>query len=223
MKSKIIARRPYDPKTIIIVDDGRLPKELLDMHKQRIDAIFANQSEEYRNEQLNKVIMHDILFSKAMDFLFRQYEFSIDQDDVNEYQKLLLGNNPMPTEQSAIDGLKISATQQIVKDLIFNDIRERNNIIVTDEELEKVLLSYYQQTNQSIRNFKNDKESYENARMSILNEKIANHILSSFEFDLDKFNKQVEEMMKQLENAKKENVQFLFQNNIIKILGKEHV
>lgn len=205
MKSKIIARRPYDPKTIIIVDDGRLPKELLDMHKQRIDTIFANQSEEYRNEQLNKVIMHDILFSKAMDFLFRQYEFSIDQDDVNEYQKLLLGNNPMPTEQSAIDGLKISATQQIVKDLIFNDIRERNNIIVTDEELEKVLLSYYQQTNQSIRNFKNDKESYENARMSILNEKIVNHILSSFEFDLDKFNKQVEEMMKQLENAKKEN------------------
>ena len=205
MKSKIIARRPYDPKTIIIVDDGRLPKELLDMHKQRIDTIFANQSEEYRIEQLNKVIMHDILFSKAMDFLFRQYEFSIDQDDVNEYQKLLLGNNPMPTEQSAIDSLKISATQQIVKDLIFNDIRERNNIIVTDEELEKVLLSYYQQTNQSIRNFKNDKESYENARMSILNEKIVNHILSSFEFDLDKFNKQVEEMMKQVENAKKEN------------------
>lgn len=205
MKSKIIARRPYDPKTIIIVDDGRLPKELLDMHKQRIDAIFANQSEEYRIEQLNKVIMHDILFSKAMDFLFRQYEFSIDQDDVNEYQKLLLGNNPIPTEQSAIDSLKISATQQIVKDLIFNDIRERNNIIVTDEELEKVLLSYYQQTNQSIRNFKNDKESYENARMSILNEKIVNHILSSFEFDLDKFNKQVEEMMKQVENAKKEN------------------
>lgn len=205
MKSKIIARHPYDPKTIIIVDDGRLPKELLDMHKQRIDAIFANQSEEYRIEQLNKVIMHDILFSKAMDFLFRQYEFSIDQDDVNEYQKLLLGNNPMPTEQSAIDSLKISATQQIVKDLIFNDIRERNNIVVTDEELEKVLLSYYQQTNQSIRNFKNDKESYENARMSILNEKIVNHILSSFEFDLDKFNKQVEEMMKQVENAKKEN------------------
>ena len=205
MKSKIIARRPYAPKTIIVVDDGRLPKELLDMHKQRIDTIFANQSEEYRIEQLNKVIMHDILFSKAMDFLFRQYEFSIDQDDVNEYQKFLLGNNPMPTEQSAIDSLKISATQQIVKDLIFNDIRERNNIIVTDEELEKVLLSYYQQTNQSIRNFKNDKESYENARMSILNEKIVNHILSSFEFDLDKFNKQVEEMMKQVENAKKEN------------------
>ena len=202
MKSKIIARRPYDPKTIIIVDDGRLPKELLDMHKQRIDAIFANQSEEYRIEQLNKVIMHDILFSKAMDFLFRQYEFSIDQDDVNEYQKFLLGNNPMPTEQSAIDSLKISATQQIVKDLIFNDIRERNNIIVTDEELEKVLLSYYQQTNQSIRNFKNDKESYENARMSILNEKIVNHILSSFEFDLDKFNKQVEEMMKKLKTTK---------------------
>ena len=205
MKSKIIARRPYDPKTIIVVDDGRLPKELLDMHKQRIDTIFANQSEEYRIEQLNKVIMHDILFSKAMDFLFRQYEFSIDQDDINEYQKLLLGNNPMPTEQSAIDSLKISATQQIVKDLIFNDIRERNNIIVTDEELEKVLLSYYQQTNQSIRNFKNDKESYENARMSILNEKIVNHILSSFEFDLDKFNKQVEEMMKLAENTKKEN------------------
>ena len=205
MKSKIIARRPYDPKTIIIVDDGRLPKELLDMHKQRIDTIFANQSEEYRIEQLNKVIMHDILFSKAMDFLFRQYEFSIDQDDVNEYQKFLLGNNPMPTEQSAIDSLKISATQQIVKDLIFNDIRERNNIIVTDEELEKVLLSYYQQTNQSIRNFKNDKESYENARMSILNEKIVNHILSSFEFDLDKFNNQVEEMMKLAEKAKKEN------------------
>ena len=63
MKSRIVARRPYPPKTIIIVDDGRLPQELLDMHKQRIDTIFAKQTEEYRNEQLNKVIMHDILFS----------------------------------------------------------------------------------------------------------------------------------------------------------------
>ena len=202
MKSRIIARRPYSPETIIIVDDGRLPKELLDMHKQRIDTIFAKQTEQYRNEQLNKVIMHDILFSKAMDFLSRQYEFDIHPEDVEEYQKFILGNNPIPTDQNVLASLKIAATQQIIKDLIFNDIKERNNITVTDEELEKVLLSYYQQTNQPIRNFKNDKNSYENARMSILSEKIVNHILSSFKFDLDKFNKQVEEMMKKVEAAK---------------------
>ena len=50
IKSRIIARRPYSPETIIIVDDGRLPKELLDMHKERIGTIFAKQTEQYRNE-----------------------------------------------------------------------------------------------------------------------------------------------------------------------------
>lgn len=191
MKSKIISKKPVDKKHIIVVDDVQIDPKTIEMHRQRINTIFANQSEEYRLEQLNKMIMHDILFSKAMDYLFTHYEFSIDKEDLDKHINFVVGsakdidaNNMSKQLKEAVES---TAKKLIIQKLIFDDIQKENNITVSDDELEKILIGYYKETNQPIRTFKQDPQRYEEARTSIINEKVIGTIISMFEFNLDKF------------------------------------
>lgn len=89
MKSKIINRKPIDYNYVIEIDDIQIDPKNIENHRQRINTIFANKPEEYRLEQINKMIMHDILFSKAMDYLNTFYEFEIDQDEQAQYEKMI--------------------------------------------------------------------------------------------------------------------------------------
>lgn len=191
MKSKIINKKSIDKKHVIVVDDVQIDPKTIEMHRQRIDTIFANQTEEYRLEQLNKMIMHDILFSKAMDYLFTHYEFDIDKEELDNHIKFVIGNTKnidhenIPKELN--DSIEMTAKKLIIQKLIFDDIQKENNISVSNDELEKILINYYKETNQPIRTFKQDPQRYEEARTSIINEKIISTIISMFEFNLDKF------------------------------------
>lgn len=199
MKSKIINRKPIDYNYVIEVDDIQIDPKNIENHRQRINTIFANKPEEYRLEQINKMIMHDILFSKAMDYLHTFYEFEIDQDEQAQYEKMITSEwtkNNLPLEEQNLELAKIGANKIIIQQLIFNDIQSENNIIVSDDELEKILIEYYQNTNQPIRSFKQDPAGYENARQSIIHEKTIAHILGMFKFNLDKFNQRLEEFAK---------------------------
>lgn len=191
MKSKIINKKSIDKKHVIVVDDVQIDPKTIEMHRQRIDTIFANQTEEYRLEQLNKMIMHDILFSKAMDYLFTHYEFDIDKEELDNHIKFVIGNTKnidhenIPKELN--DSIEMTAKKLIIQKLIFDDIQKENNISVSNDELEKILINYYKETNQPIRTFKQDPQRYEEARTSIINEKIISTIISMFEFNLNKF------------------------------------
>lgn len=199
MKSKIINRKPIDYNCVIEVDDIQIDPKNIENHRQRINTIFANKPEEYRLEQINKMIMHDILFSKAMDYLNTFYEFEIDQDEQAQYEKMITSEwtkNNVPLEEQNLELAKIGANKIIIQQLIFNDIQSENNITVSDDELEKILIEYYQNTNQPIRPFKQDLAGYENARQSIIHEKTIAHILGMFKFNLDKFNQRLEEFAK---------------------------
>lgn len=199
MKSKIINRKPIDYNYVIEVDDIQIDPKNIENHRQRINTIFANKPEEYRLEQINKMIMHDILFSKAMDYLHTFYEFEIDQDEQAQYEKMITSEwtkNNLPLEEQNLELAKIGANKIIIQQLIFNDIQSENNITVSNDELEKILIEYYQNTNQPIRPFKQDPAGYENARQSIIHEKTIAHILGMFKFNLDKFNQRLEEFAK---------------------------
>lgn len=222
MKSKIINRKPIDTTNTIVVQDVQVDPQNIEMHRQRINTIFAGKSEDYRLEQINKMIMHDILFSQAMNHLFKHYEFEIDPSEQEKFAELVISewkkrsnqqtktnsskqhddqNSTANEQEFVIDEqskelAKMAASKLIIQNLILEDIQQQNNITVDDKELEKILLDYYQNTNQPIRSFKQNPENYENARKSIIHEKTINYILSMFKFDLDKFNKELEEFVK---------------------------
>lgn len=200
MKSKITSKKPFDLDHVIIVDNVNIDPQTIENHRQRINTIFANESKEYRDNQINNMIMHDILFVKAMDFLYTHYEFEIDQDELKDHINFLLERAPesakekiTPEVQKMIDD---SARRLLVQKLIFDDIQKTYNIEVNDQELETILLGYYRQTNQPIRTFKQDPQRYEEARSSIINEKVITKIISLFKFNLDKFKENLEKAAK---------------------------
>lgn len=209
MKSKILNKKPIDKNHTIYVSDIDLPQETIERHRQRINTIFANQTEEFRNEQLNKMIIHDVKFGRAMDYLVTNYEFEIDPEELNaQYNIILEGFKKDPNfiqNEASEQFIKKQAERLIIQKLVFDDIKASENIDVNDEELEKILLDYYKETNQPIRNFKQDKVSYENARESIIFEKIIFNIIGMFPFDFTEFNKKLEEFVKKnnLEKDKK--------------------
>lgn len=209
MKSKIVSKNPIDKTHVISVVDIDLPQETIERHRQRINTIFANKSEDFRSEQLNKMIIHDVKFTKAMDYLVTNYKFDIDSEELTNQYNIILENfkkDPSFIQNEASEKfIRNQAERLIIQKLVFDDIKTSENINVNDEELEKILLDYYKETNQPIRNFKQDKASYENARESIIFEKIIFNIIGMFPFDFTEFNKKLEEFVKKnnLEETKK--------------------
>lgn len=202
MKSRIINKKPIDTDYVIVIDDVNVDPKSIELHRQRIDTIFANQSEQYRLEQLNKMIMHDILFSKAMDHLYSHYEINIDDEDLETHIDFIKTNShedqKFTPELEEI--IKATARKIIVQKLIFDDIQKEKNIIVSDSELETILQNYYKETNQPIRSFKQDPSRYEEARTSIINEKIISTIISMFKFDPEKFMERIKKAEEEIKN-----------------------
>lgn len=128
--------------------------QLIESHRNKINTIFANKDEVYRDDQLNKVILHDLLFTKSMDTLVQFYKFEFNEEELAEIIKMI------KVSYSHLDdkALRTIAEKTVVRELIFADLQNEFNISVNEEEINKILLGYYETTNQSIREFMNNEE-----------------------------------------------------------------
>ncbi len=189
MKSKIIEKNPINWENVIEIDDIVMQPQLIESHRNKINTIFANKDEVYRDDQLNKVILHDLLFTKSMDTLVQFYKFEFNEEELAEIIKMI------KVSYSHLDdkALRTIAEKTVVRELIFADLQNEFNISVNEEEINKILLGYYETTNQSIREFMNNEEQKNAARSSILGEKTIAFIISKFKFDLSKLSKKIAE------------------------------
>lgn len=200
MKSKIKSKKPIDWSRTIVITDVSIHPKVFEEHKKRVDTVFANLSEEMRNQQLNNIILRDNIFNKAMDFLVQDYEFEIDKEELDKFK-----NNLKSTLNQESDEILEEISEKLIKKiLIFADIQKENNITISDDELIKILNNYYEQTNQPIRDFMEDKEKFENAKNSLLEEKTTAFIIEKFPRDLSEFEKKLYES---LEKKQKEEEQ----------------
>lgn len=189
MKSKIIEKNPINWENVIEIDDIVMQPQLIESHRNKINTIFANKDEVYRDDQLNKVILHDLLFTKSMDTLVQFYKFEFNEEELAEIIKMI------KVSYSHLDdkALRTIAEKTVVRELIFADLQNEFNISVNEKEINKILLGYYETTNQSIREFMNNEEQKNAARSSILGEKTIAFIISKFKFDLSKLSKKIAE------------------------------
>lgn len=189
MKSKILEKNPINWENVIEIDDIVMQPQLIESHRNKINTIFANKDEAYRDDQLNKVILHDLLFTKSMDTLVQFYKFEFNDEELAEIMKMI------KVSYSHLDdkALRTIAEKTVVRELIFADLQNEFNISVNEEEINKILLGYYETTNQSIREFMNNEEQKNAARSSILGEKTIAFIISKFKFDLSKLSKKIAE------------------------------
>lgn len=187
IKSKIVEKREIDWKTPIVISELRIDPQVLEMHKQRINTVFANLSEQERDQQLHNVVLRDNLFSQAMDRLVQSYTFDIDAEELAQYKQAIISSFGEDKSQYAEE----IANKLIMKALIFADLQKEFDITITDQELVKILQDYYQQTNQPIRDFMSDKQRFESAKQTLLEEKTTAFIIEKFPRDLTELEKKL--------------------------------
>ncbi|AJQ45086.1 hypothetical protein JM47_00130 [Ureaplasma diversum] len=199
-KSTIKAKKEVDWKYTIELEGLYVDPKALEMHRNRVDTIFAKQSEAERAQQLHNIIVRENLFNKAMDHLADFYEIDINQEDVEDLIPRIMQAFGVDSKEKATD----IANKIIAKGLIFLDLQKEFSIEVTDQELEQILEQYYTETNQSIHDFKKNKDQWEAARRTLLDEKTTAFIIERFDRDLTKLEENIrKKMAEQMELDKK--------------------
>lgn len=199
MKSTLKVKKEIDWTRTIVIEDLVMDQSIAEMHKQRIDNIFKHLSEQERAMQLNNIVMRDNIFNAAMNFLFEDFEFTYDESEVKEFEKNIIENFGEDRKEIA----KEFAKKIISKFLIFEHLQKLHDIKITDEELTSVLQNYYEQTNQPIRDFMKNEESFQSAKNTLLEEKTIGFIVDKFPKDLSKFEAKLYENLNKAQNEEK--------------------
>ncbi|MDR2462118.1 MAG: hypothetical protein LBD05_02860, partial [Mycoplasmataceae bacterium] len=119
------------------------------------------------------------------------FKFVLDEEEKKQMKELLkvaIFNNTDVEEEKIND----AAEKFIKKNLIFKFLKNKWEVVVTDDTVKKSLEEYYEKTNEPIRNILNNKEEFEKVKNSIVEEQIIKKILATFKIklDLEKANKE---------------------------------
>ena len=87
-KSTIVNKKPIDWKHTIVLEELNVDPKALEMHKERINTVFAKQTEEQRSQQLHNIIVRENLFNKAMTYLADFYEIDVNEEDIKDKIKV---------------------------------------------------------------------------------------------------------------------------------------
>lgn len=205
LKSKCKKIKDIPWTETIFVDKIIFDQNLFNIHKERINKVFANASNEVKEQQLQNILLRDTLFNKAMEIVASCYQFELDQADVDFFIKALkqnIPNNGSPAKEYE-DKIKNIAEKLVQKQLIFNDIANAEGISVDSEEMLNVLDDYHKSTGLPIDDIKNDREKLTSAVAALLEEKITAFIINKFPKNLEALYKNMEKDIE--EHQKKEN------------------
>ncbi len=205
LKSKYKKVKDIPWTETIFVDKIIFDQNLFNIHKERIDKVFANASNEVKEQQLQNILLRDTLFNKAMEIVAACYQFELDQGDIDFFVKALkqnIPNNGNPANEYE-NKIKNIAEKLVQKQLIFNDIANAEGISVDSDEMLKVLDDYHKSTGLPIDDIKNDREKLTSAVSALLEEKITAFIINKFPKNLETLYKNMEKDIE--EHQKKEN------------------
>lgn len=184
----------------IYVDKIIFDQNLFKLHKERIDKVFANASQEERDQQMQNILLRDTLFNKAMEIIAKCYAFEISEDDLNFFIPALKNNIPKldnMTEEQYNQRIRDIAEKLVQKQFIFDDIAKTENITVTKDEMVQVLEDYHKSTGLPIDDIKSDKNKLTGAVSALLEEKIIAYIINKFQKNLDELYKNMQKDMEE--------------------------
>lgn len=181
MKStgKLIKKLNYDEE--VTLTELRADKNILDQHRERLSKVFKNDTPQQIDRKITDLVVRDNAFAAIMNIVVKSFEFKIDDEDVNKTKELVKKTYPNFTDEQ----LRLISEQIVKRDLVFDELAKLWDISVSDEEVKRSLNDFYKLSNQSIREYLDDKERFESVRKMILYEKITKEMLSRFRYKLD--------------------------------------
>lgn len=176
MKSTIKKIKDIDFKQKIIINSLHADPKMVDSHLKRLQELFKDAPKEQINQRLNAIVVRDNIFDHAMALIAPCFDINIDEDDVKPLEAEIKKGLPNQTDEF----IKSIAHRMISKWLIFSELAKLWDIKVTDEEVNEALEKYYAFSNQSIKQYLEDKTKFNSIRSVILEEKIVNKVIDSF-------------------------------------------
>ncbi|MDR3257897.1 MAG: hypothetical protein LBT17_03800 [Mycoplasmataceae bacterium] len=201
LKSTIKQLTPINTDKEIVITALRADRRMVEMHAKRLTELFKNETQQQINMKLQNIIARENVFNAIMEETVRNFETTFDEDELKTLKERLKTQFPQQNENNLTE----IAKKVIIKTLIFRELGKQWNISVTDDEINASLEQYYKVSNQSIRDYKENKEKFEGIRNVIFEEKITNELIkkySNVRIDWETIKKQQEEMIaKQKESA----------------------
>ena len=125
-----------------------------------------------------------------MDILFENYQFDINNNDIELIFQNLDKNQ---YNESQMKELKNQIIKNIKTDLVLDDIKENNHILVNDEEVENILLKY------GIDKINRNSDNFIQTKKTLEKEKVINYIIKNFKIDTSKLQQNIYDSLSKIE------------------------
>lgn len=181
MKSTIKQIKDIDTTKELEITRLFADKNAVENHRQRLQNIFKNETQEQINVKINNLIARDNAFNTSMNEIAKCFEVNVDQGEWDQAYNNLKSRYPSHQD----DFLRNLSKHSIIKSLIFQQLATMWDIKVTDDEARESLENFYKMSNEPIRDYLENKEKFQGVKDMLLHEKIVNVILTKFKI---KFN-----------------------------------
>ena len=181
MKSTIKKIREIETDKQLEITRLFADKNALEAHRQKLQNMFKNETQEQINIKINNLIARDNAFNAAMNEIVKCYEINVDQEEWDKAFANLKAKYPTHKEEF----LKNLSKHSIIKTLIFQDLAKLWNISISDDDARESLENFYKLSNEPIRDYLENKEKFQGVKEMLLHEKIVNEILRKFKFNFN--------------------------------------
>lgn len=154
--------------------------KMLDVHVEKIRSVYKDASDNFIRNQIDHIIIKENAFNEVMKYLVGLFDFNFDQEEVNSFRTKLKESMKNLNDAQSDD----LAKKLIQKGLIFKVLAKDNKIEVTDEDAKNYLEQYYKTTNNSINEFLNNSQRFDEIKDIILEEKITQWVIGKFKISL---------------------------------------
>lgn len=190
MNSKIINKKNIEWNKTIVIDNLFTTESNLKLYESQVNDVNLKLTDNEKNQQISFLVLRENILNKAMDILFENYEFDINNNDI----ELIFQNlNKNQYNESQIKELENQIIKNIKIDLVLDDIKENNHILVNDEEVENILLKY------GIDKINRNSDNFIQTKKTLEKEKVINYIIKNFKIDTSKLQQNIYDSLSKIE------------------------
>lgn len=179
-KSTVTKKTNIDYSKAFVIEQLFADPKMIENHVAKLREIYKNASEAFIRNQVDNIIVKENAFNQVMTYLVTCFEFKYDAVEISTIQARIKTQMTHLNDDQAKD----LATKLIQKGLVFNVLAQENKLDVSDDDVKQYLDQYYQSTNNSINQYLNNPEKFNEIKNIILEEKITQWVISKFKISL---------------------------------------
>lgn len=179
-KSTAVKKTNIDYNKAFVIEQLFADPKVIEMHVAKLKEVYKGASDAFIRNQVDNIIIKENAFNSIMTYLVSCFEFKFDEEEIKSVQAKVKATMPQANDQQTAD----LASKLVQKGLVFNELEKENKIEVSDADAKSYLDQYYKTTNNSINQYLNNKEKFEEIKNIILEEKITQWVINKFKVSI---------------------------------------